>query len=141
MTQFYQKSQGLLLQNKHETYLFKPTYQRNDRVKTFETLKMTESKNVDQLIKFLEVYKINLKWLLQPSLNWRMCQIFQKDELMGSLFTHETRLHIEDESISNAFKNQLSFSGGRGRGIGKGRGHRGRGIIPCNNHSCEGHRQ
>jgi hypothetical protein len=35
---------------------------------------------------------------------------------MGSLLTHETRLHLEDESITNAFKTQFSFSRGRGRG-------------------------
>jgi hypothetical protein len=46
---------------------------------------------------------------------------FSTDELMGSLLTHETRLHLEDDSIKNAFKTQFSFN--RGRGRGKGRGH------------------
>jgi hypothetical protein len=44
---------------------------------------------------------------------------FSTDELMGSLLTHETRLHLEDESIANAFKTQFSFSRGRGRGRGR----------------------
>jgi hypothetical protein len=60
---------------------------------------------------------------------------FSTDELMGSLLTHGTRLHLEDESITNAFKTQFSFSGGRGRG------HQGRGIIPSNHHSNAGHRE
>jgi sarcosine oxidase delta subunit len=62
---------------------------------------------------------------------------FSTDELMGSLLSHETRLHIEFESISNAFKTQFSFNIGRDRG--RGRGHRGRGRIPSNHHSGEGH--
>jgi hypothetical protein len=64
---------------------------------------------------------------------------FSTDELMGSLLTHETRLHLKDDSIVNAFKTQFSFSIGRGRG--KGIGHRGRGRSPSNNHSSEGHKQ
>jgi hypothetical protein len=35
---------------------------------------------------------------------------FSTDELIGSLVTHETRLHLTDESIANAFKTQFSFS-------------------------------
>jgi hypothetical protein len=62
---------------------------------------------------------------------------FSTDELMGFLLTHETRLHLEDESIANAFKTQFSFS--RGRGRGRGKGHQGRGRSPSNNHSSEGH--
>jgi hypothetical protein len=61
------------------------------------------------------------------------------DELMGSLLTHETRLHLTDESIANAFKTQFSFN--RGRGRGRGRGHQGRGSSPSNQHSSGGHRQ
>jgi hypothetical protein len=64
---------------------------------------------------------------------------FSTDELMGSLLTHETILHLEDESISNAFKTQFSFN--RGIYRGRGRGHQGRGISPSNHHSSEGHRQ
>jgi len=41
---------------------------------------------------------------------------FSTDELMGSLLTHETRLHLEDDSTKNAFKTQFSFNRGRGRG-------------------------
>jgi hypothetical protein len=43
---------------------------------------------------------------------------FSTNELMDSLLTHETRPHLEDESIENAFKNQFPFSTGRGRGRG-----------------------
>ena len=41
---------------------------------------------------------------------------FSTDELIGSLVTHETKLHLTDEAITNAFKNQFSFIKGRGRG-------------------------
>jgi hypothetical protein len=47
---------------------------------------------------------------------------FSIDELIGSLVTHETRLHLTDESISNAFQSQFSFRRGKGRGISRGRG-------------------
>jgi hypothetical protein len=63
---------------------------------------------------------------------------FLTDELMGYLLSHETRLHLENESIVNAFKTQFYFRRGRGRGRGKGRGHRGRGICPRNHHLGEG---
>jgi hypothetical protein len=43
---------------------------------------------------------------------------FSTDELMGSLLTHETRLYLEDEPITNAFKTQFYFNRGRGRGRG-----------------------
>jgi hypothetical protein len=43
---------------------------------------------------------------------------FSTNELMDSLLTHETRPHLEDESIENAFKNQFPFITGRGRGRG-----------------------
>jgi hypothetical protein len=62
---------------------------------------------------------------------------FSTDELMGSLLTHETRLHLEDESIANAFKTQFSIN--KGRGKGRGRGNKGRGRSPSNQHSGEGH--
>jgi hypothetical protein len=64
---------------------------------------------------------------------------FSTDELIGSLLTHETRLHLTDESISNAFKTQFSFN--RGRGRGRSRGHQGRRSSPSNPHSSGGHRQ
>jgi hypothetical protein len=48
---------------------------------------------------------------------------FSTNELMGSLLTHETRLHLEDESIANAFKTQFSFNRVRGIGRGGGGGH------------------
>jgi hypothetical protein len=64
---------------------------------------------------------------------------FSIDELISSLLTQETRLHLIHESISNAFKTQLSFN--RGRGRGRGIGHQGRGSSPSNPHSSGGHRQ
>jgi hypothetical protein len=64
---------------------------------------------------------------------------FSTDELLGSLLIHDTRLHLEDESIDNAFKTQFSFN--RGRGRGRERAHQGRGRSPSNHHSSEGHKQ
>jgi hypothetical protein len=62
---------------------------------------------------------------------------FSTDELMGSLLSHEIRLHLEYESIENSFKTQLSFNRGRDKGIGIG--HKGRERIPRNHHSGEVH--
>jgi hypothetical protein len=64
---------------------------------------------------------------------------FSTDELIGSLVTHETRRHLTDESISNAFKTQFSFSKGRGRG--RNRGYQGRGSNQNNSHSTGGNSQ
>jgi hypothetical protein len=64
---------------------------------------------------------------------------FSTDELIGSLVTHETRLHLTDESISNAFKTQFSFS--RGRGKGRSRGHQGIWRNQSNPHSSGGNKQ
>ena len=64
---------------------------------------------------------------------------FSTDELIGSLVTHETRLHLIEESISNAFKTQFSFS--RGRGRGRSKGHQGRGSNQSNPHSSGGNIQ
>jgi hypothetical protein len=61
---------------------------------------------------------------------------FSTEELLGSLLSHETRLNMEDESMSHAFEAKLSF---RGRGKDKGIGHKGRGIIPNNHHSGQAH--
>jgi hypothetical protein len=63
---------------------------------------------------------------------------FSTYELIGSLLTHETRLHIKYESITNAFKTQFFFS--RGRGRCRGINHQGRGRSSSTNHSSEGHR-
>jgi hypothetical protein len=60
---------------------------------------------------------------------------FSTNELMGSLLTHETRLHLEDDSIAKAFKTQSSFNKGRGRG------HQGRGRSPSKHQSSEGYRK
>jgi hypothetical protein len=48
---------------------------------------------------------------------------FSIDELIDSLVTHETKLHLTDESIANAFKTQFSFN--KGKGGGRGKGHQG----------------
>jgi hypothetical protein len=127
----------------------------------FETLKMTEFENVDQFMnrvmgivnqirltgedipdqRIVEKVHISLpkkfKMVVTSILESKDLSNFSTDELMGYLLTHETRLHLEDESIANAFKTQFSFN--RGRGRGRGRVHRGRGKIPSHHHSGEGH--
>jgi hypothetical protein len=64
---------------------------------------------------------------------------FSTDELISYVVTHETRLHLTDESISNSFKTQFSFS--RGRGRGRSRGRQGRGSNQSNPHSSGGNKQ
>jgi hypothetical protein len=61
---------------------------------------------------------------------------FSTDELIGSLATHETRLHLTNESISNAFQTQFSFRRGKGRGRSRGRGNN-----QGNPHTSGGNRQ
>jgi transposase InsO family protein len=61
---------------------------------------------------------------------------FSIDELIGSLVTHETRLHLIDESISNAFQSQFSLRRGKGRGRSRGRGN-----TQGNPHNSGGNRQ
>ena len=124
---------------------------------------MTESENVDQFMtkvmgivnhirligedipdqriieKVLRILPKKFEKVVTTILESKDLSNFSIDELKGSLLTHETRLHLEDESIINAFKNLFSFS--RGRGKGRGRGHQGRGRSPSTNHSSEGHRQ
>jgi hypothetical protein len=136
--------------------ILKSAYQGNDRVKTvklqtlrtqFETLRMTESENVDQFMtrvmgivnqirltgeaitdqriveKVLRSLPKKFEMVVTTILESKDLSRFSTDELTGSLVTHETRLHLTDESIANAFKTQFSFS--RGRGRGRGRGHQG----------------
>jgi hypothetical protein len=122
---------------------------------------MTKSENVDQFMtrfmeivnqimftgegipiqrivdKFLTSLLKKFEMVVTTILESKDLSIFSTDELMGSLVTLETIIHLEYESISNAFKTQFSFS--RGRGRGRGKVHRGRGIIPSNHHSGEGH--
>jgi hypothetical protein len=152
--------------------ILKSSYQGNDRVKTvklqtlrmqFETLRMTESENVDQFMtrvmgivnqirltgeaitdqriveKVLRSLPKKFEMVVTTILESKDLSRFSTDELIGSLVTHETRLHLTDESISNAFKTQFSFS--RGRGRGRGRGHQGRGSTTSNPHSSGGNRQ
>jgi hypothetical protein len=138
--------------------ILRTTNQGNYKVKTvklqtlrthFETLKMTESENVDQFMKrvmgivnhirltgeaipdqrivekVLRSLPKKFEMVVTSILESKDLSNFSIDELMGSLLSHDTRLHLEDESIANSFKTQFSFS--RGRGRGRGRSHRGRG--------------
>jgi hypothetical protein len=106
----------------------------------FETLRMTESENVDRFMtrvmgimnqirltgeaitnqriveKILRSLPKKFEMVVTTILESKDLSSFSTDELIGSPVTHETRLHLTDESISNAFKTQLSFSIGRGRG-------------------------
>jgi hypothetical protein len=152
--------------------ILKLAYQGNERVKIvklqtlqkqFETLRMTESENVDEFMtrvmgilnqirltgeaipdqciveKVLRSLTNKFKMVITTILESKDLSCFSIDELISSLLTHETRLHLIDESIANAFKNQLCLN--RGRGRGRGRGHQGRGSSPSNPHSSGGHRQ
>jgi hypothetical protein len=152
--------------------ILKSSYQGNDRVKTiklqtlrtqFETLRMTESENVDQFMtivmgivnqirltgetiidqriveKILKSLPKKFEMVVTAILESKDLSRFSTDELIGSLVTHETRLHLTDDSISNAFKTQFSFN--RGRGRGRSRGHKGRGSNQSNPHSSGGNRQ
>jgi len=87
--------------------------------------------------KFLKSLPKKFEMVVASILESKDLSNFSIDELMGSLLTHETRLHLEDELIANAFKTQFSFNGGRV----SGRGHQGRGRSASNHHSSEGHRQ
>jgi hypothetical protein len=84
-----------------------------------------DQKIVEKVIRFLPN---KFEMVVTTILESKDLTNFSIDELMGSLFSHETRLHLEDESIDNAFKTQFYFSRGRGKGIG--RGHRGRRRSP-----------
>jgi hypothetical protein len=129
----------------------------------FKTLRMTSSENVDQFMtrlmgivnqirltgetitdqRIVEKILISLpkkfEMVVTTILESKDLSSFSTDELIGSLVTHETRLHLTDESISNSFKTQFSFS--RGRGRGRSRGHQGRGRNQSNPHSSGGNRQ
>jgi hypothetical protein len=129
----------------------------------FETLRMIESENVDQFMtrvmgivnqirligetitnqriveKILKSLPQKFEMVVTTILESKDLSSFSTDELIGSPVTHKTRLHLTDESISNAFKTQFSFS--RGRGRGRSRGHQGRGSNQSNPHSSGGNRQ
>jgi hypothetical protein len=148
--------------------ILKSAYQGNDKVKIvklqtlrmqFETLRMTESKNVDQFMtrvmgivnqirligesipdqriveKVLRSLPTKFEMVVTAILESKDLSRFSTDELIDSLVTHETRLHLTDESIVNAFKTQFSFSRGRGRG------HQGQGSTTSDQHSNGGNRQ
>jgi hypothetical protein len=131
--------------------------------KQFETLRMTESESVDQFMtrvmgivnqirltgeaitdqriveKVLKSLPKKFEMVVTTILESKDLSSSSTDELIGSLLTHETILHLTDESITNTFKTQFSFS--RGRGIGRSRDHQGRGSIQSNPHSSGGKRQ
>jgi hypothetical protein len=156
--------------SKHPWDILQTTYKGNDRVKIvkmqtlrmdFETLKMTESENVDKFMtkvmgivnqinltgedildqriiyKFLRSLPIKFKMFVTSILESKDLSNFSTDEVIGSLLTHETILHLEDESIDNDFKTQFYFSRGRSRGRRIGHGERGR--SQRNHYSGEGH--
>jgi hypothetical protein len=129
----------------------------------FETLRMIESENVDQFItivmgivnqirltgetitdqriveKILRSLPKKFEMVVTTILESKDLSSFSTDELIGSLVTHETKLHLTDESISNAFKTQFSFS--KGRGKGRSTGHQERGSNHSNPHSSGGNKQ
>jgi hypothetical protein len=104
-------------------------------------IRLTGEAILDQCIveKVLRSLTNKFKMVVTTILESKDLSCFSIDELISSLLTHETRLHLIDESIANAFKNQLCLN--RGRGRGRGRGHQGRGSSPGNPHSSGGHRQ
>jgi hypothetical protein len=112
----------------------------------FEILRMTESETVDQFMtrvmgimnqirligetitdqriveKILRSLPRKFEMVLTAILESKDLSRFSTNELIGSLVTHETRLHLTDETISNAFQTQFSFRRGKGRGRSRGRG-------------------
>jgi hypothetical protein len=106
----------------------------------FETLRMTASETMNQFMtsvmgivnqirltgetitdqcifeKVLRSLPKKFEMVVTTILESKDLSSFSTDELIGSLVTHETRLHLIDESITNAFKTQFSFNRGRGRG-------------------------
>ena len=126
----------------------------------FETLRMTESETVDQFMtrvmgivnqirligetitdqriveKILRSLPKKFEMVVTAILESKDLSRFSTDELIGSLVTHETRLHLTDESISNAFQSQFSFRRGKGRGRSRGRGN-----TQGNPHNNGGNRQ
>jgi hypothetical protein len=143
----FQKIIGIVT-SKQAWDILKSAYQGNDRVKIvklqtlrthFETLKMTDSENIDQFMtrvmgivnqirltgeaipdqeiveKVLKSLPNKFKMVVTTILESKDLSNFSTYELMVSLLTHDTRLHLEDESTTNSFKTQFSFSRGRGR--------------------------
>jgi hypothetical protein len=106
----------------------------------FKTLRMTESETVDQFMtrvmgivnqirligetiteqriveKILRSLPRKFEMVVTAILESKDLSRFSINELIGSLVTHETRLHLTDESISNALQSQFSFRRGKGRG-------------------------
>jgi hypothetical protein len=77
---------------------------------TGETI--TDQRIVENILRSLpKKFEMVVKTILES----KDLSCFSTDELIGSLVTHETRLHLTDESIANAFKTQFSFSRGRQR--------------------------
>jgi hypothetical protein len=84
-------------------------------------IRLTSEAIPDQCIveKFLISLPKKFKIVIITILESKDLSHFSTDELIGSLLTHETILHLTDDSITNAFKTQFFFNRGRGRGRGK----------------------
>jgi hypothetical protein len=104
-------------------------------------IRLTSETITDQRIaeKILRSLPKKFEMVVKTILESKDLSRFSTHELIGSLMTHETRLHLTDESISNAFKTQFSFS--RGRGKGRSRGHQERGSNHSYPQSSGGKRQ
>jgi hypothetical protein len=123
----FSKTTGFVT-SKHPRDILQTTYEGNNRVKIvklqtlrmdFETLKMTESKNIDKFMtkvmgiviqirltseeildqriiyKFLRGLPNKFKMFITSILESKDLSNFSTDEVMGSLLTHETILHLE----------------------------------------------
>jgi hypothetical protein len=66
---------------------------------------LTGEEILDQIIveKVLRSLPKKFEMVVTAILESKDLSNFSTDELMGSLLTHETRLHLEDDSIANAF--------------------------------------
>jgi hypothetical protein len=104
-------------------------------------IRLTGEASTDQRIveKVLRSLPKKFEMVVTTILESKDLSCFSTDELIGSLVTHETRLHLTDESIANSLKTQFSFS--RVRGRGRGTGNQGRGSTTSNQHSSGGNRQ
>jgi hypothetical protein len=68
---------------------------------------ITDQRIVEKVFKSLPK---KFKMVVTAILESKDLSRFSIDELIGSLVTHETKLHLTDESITNAFKTQFSLA-------------------------------